>query len=294
MFCGKRLTYHETKIILSDDDALIDGGPLPKECRHDYQLYNNQPGEWKLIWECRKCGVLCVCKCFKNAMEKMTMAEGTLDFPTEHDVEWLADEKGVSIEEMTRTLEGLDYCGMACELCLDRPSTHSYSDDIASKDEFERRYGAYILRDAIVLASSNDASLSAEGLWEKAAEDLRELYGFRPRDEVDVDNDKLHEIVGGLFPDHAVLRSHEPDWLPGDVLEVFIPDIGIAIEHRGMGHYETFDGNRIDDLLSTKERDDCRERACIENGVSLIVFPYFIALDRDTVGWKIAEARSLK
>ena len=287
-------SHRYTKTILSYDDALKGGDPLPKQCRHDYRLYNNQPGEWKLIWECRKCGVLCICKCFKTAIDKIADAQGSLEFNVNHDVEWLAAEKGVTVEQMNKILDGMEYCGMACELCLDKDSTHSYSDKDPSTTEFERRYGAYILRDAIVLAADNDESVPQSDLLKKAEDKLRDMYGFRPRGETETDNDKLHDIVNGLFPEEVVLRSHTPEWLPNDDLEVFIPGFAIALEHRGVDHYELSNDNDLDDLRKIMDRDERREKTCIENGVDLIAFPYFIELDRDTVGWKIAEIRSRK
>ncbi len=222
----------------------------------------------------------------------MTDAQRSLEFPLGHDIGWLASEKGVAEADIEKILEQMEYCGMACELCLDKESTHSYSEDRSASTEFQRRYGAYILRDAIVLASDDKGTMTRAEMMEKAEDNLRETYGFRPRGETEVDGDKLHGIVKGLFPDEEILRHHSPGWLPDDALEVFMPGLGIAVEHRDISHYELSEDNDLAKLSEKIEQDEKREKACIENNVNLIVFPYYISLDRDTVGWKIAEIRS--
>lgn len=246
-----------------------------------------------MIWECEKCGILCICKCFKNAIDLMENAKWRLDFASDHDIGWLMAEKGLTEKEAIGLIEDLDYCGMACELCLDKESTHRFGFELETTTEFQRRYGAYIVRDAIELAANGQDDMSASELLLTAEDNLRELYGFRARGDVNTDNDRLFDIVKGLFPEEIVLRSHSPAWLSEGVLEVYLPDIGIAIEHRGADHYEVIDGDE-EALNSKRKTDENIKRSCNENGVKMLVLPYFMELDRDTVGWRIAEARSRK
>ncbi len=265
----------------------------PAICRHSYRLFNDVPGEWKLIWECVRCGKLCICKCFMKAIESMDQASSVLPFPRGHDMDALMRATGKGKEELESILDSIPYSGMACELCLDLPSTHSYSDDLDGMDEFERRYGAYIMRTAIEMAAKDEKGRGPEQLWEAASDSIRRMYGFRPRGESEVDNDELHRIVQGLFPGEEVLRSHSPEWLRAGPLEVHVPGIGIALEHRGPQHYEKWaNGGDEEKLAAIKERDALREEDCEANGVKLIVFPYHRPIDRDEVGWTIAAARS--
>lgn len=38
-------------------------------CDHEFRLFYNGNWNWHLIWECEKCGFLCFCSCFKEAIE---------------------------------------------------------------------------------------------------------------------------------------------------------------------------------------------------------------------------------
>ncbi len=267
----------------------------PALCRHRYRLFNDIPGEWKLIWECVKCGKLCICKCFMKAMESMDAASSVLEFPRDHDIEALMKSTGREREEIEALVEHIPYSGMACELCLDLPSTHLYSEDLDGMDEFERRYGAYIMRTAVEMAAKEGEVRGAEDLWNAADDSIRRMYGFRGRGETDVDNDELFRIVQALFPNEEVLRNHYPEWLSSGPLEVYVPGIGIALEHRGPEHYEKWaNASDEDRLRDVKERDLIKEEECAENRVTLIAFPYHRPVDRDEVGWTVAAVRSGK
>lgn len=263
-----------------------------RNCKHEWRLFNNIMGEWKLIWECVHCGELCICKCFKRALECMDDAEGKMDFRKNHSPEELASLKGIDVKEARAIIDGLKYEGMACELCLGRPSTHDYSDDHIGSTEFQRRNGSYIIRTAIEMISQGDVRDSEEEQLLAAEDQIRELYGIRARGDDDVDPEALCLTVRDLFPQERVLCDHFPEWLADDSLQVYLPDIGVAVEHRGRHHYEAVDQQDLSRLKIQKDADARRERACKENGVLLVVFPYHMPVERDDVGWRMADERS--
>ncbi|MDI3483215.1 MAG: hypothetical protein PWQ88_1086 [Candidatus Methanomethylophilaceae archaeon] len=259
-------------------------------CKHRYRLFNNIEGEWKLIWECELCKRLYICKCFKKAIDNIEKASNLLGVSRDFDVEGMAAAHGVTVEEMRKRLEGIEYEGMICELCRDVPSTHIYTSDMET-DEFERRYGAYIEKTAIELIADGGGFKTAEECRRKAADVIIERYGFRPRGESTVEPEHLLKVIRELYPKEELMAEYQPSWCIRP-LQAFLPSMSVAIEHRGPEHYETWAAGSLKELESIKAIDDTVLKECTENSVKLIVFPYFINVDRDTVGWKVAEARS--
>ena len=262
----------------------------PVACEHEYRLYNDIRGEWKLIWECQKCGHLCICKCFKKAIEGMSSVEGKINFSEEHDIEALCRLKDISPEELMELIKDIPFEGMVCEICRDVPSTHIYSDDLEHLNEFQRRYGAYIVKQAIEMIINGQICNNGDEYLHNADKFLREMYGFRPQDETGIDDGKLLGIVKVLYPDDELIHHYRPDWLDGDDLEVFIPRLNLAIEYRGIEHYEVIDaaGGRSG-LRDIQEQDIHKLEKCNENGIRMLVFPYFKELDMDSVKWRVAE-----
>jgi len=39
------------------------------DCNHDFKILYNGNWNWHLLWECKKCGFICFCSCFKDAVE---------------------------------------------------------------------------------------------------------------------------------------------------------------------------------------------------------------------------------
>jgi hypothetical protein len=72
---------------------------------------------------------------------------------------------------------------------------------------------------------------------------------------------------------HKVLRHHRPNEFRGLSLDIFIPDLSVAIEYQGAQHFEAFDhlgGEKA--LKRTQERDERKARLCREAGIQLIYF----------------------
>lgn len=271
----------------------MSGKPGSDECQHIYRLFNDIEGEWKLIWECIECGSLFMCKCFQKAMDGRSKASKTLSFPIEHDIKKLSEMKGVSEEEMKKLLTGVRYKGMSCEICLDNPSTHNYSRDLQGSDEFQRRYGAYIMKQAIEMVLNGKSLPDQKSYLHEAEEMVRMMYGFREKDDIEIDLDLLPRLVKTLFPDIDVLVDHKPDWLHAGLLQVYLPQWKLAIENRDKSHYEllTTDSNNPARLKRQQEEDRRLESECGSNGIDLLVIPYYKELDRDSLLWKLCELR---
>ncbi len=81
----------------------------------------------------------------------------------------------------------------------------------------------------------------------------------------------MYNLVKKLFPEQVVLREASPPWLGRQRLDVYLPALGLALEHQGEQHYKAisaFGGENA--LQRNRERDVIKRRLCEENAVLLV------------------------
>lgn len=82
---------------------------------------------------------------------------------------------------------------------------------------------------------------------------------------------EMHRLAKKLFPKHLVLREASPSWLGRQRLDVYLPAIGLALEHQGEQHFKAvgaFGGEEA--LQRNLERDALKRLLCEQNAVQLI------------------------
>lgn len=82
---------------------------------------------------------------------------------------------------------------------------------------------------------------------------------------------QLFSVIRELFPDQRVLREASPDWLGRMRLDIYMPDLAVAIEHQGEQHYRpisVFGGANAYSRL--QERDALKRALCAKNGVEVV------------------------
>ena len=86
-----------------------------------------------------------------------------------------------------------------------------------------------------------------------------------------VREDELYRLVGKLFPTSIIRREASPPWLGRQRLDVFLPELGLAIEHQGEQHYcpiAAFGGDQ--GFERTRERDERKRALCSDSGVTVV------------------------
>lgn len=81
-------------------------------------------------------------------------------------------------------------------------------------------------------------------------------------------------ILVKLYFESAIYQ-YRSDWLQGQSLDIYIPELKLGIEYQGMQHYEAIDlfGGE-NGLKATQERDIIKRKKCKENKVRLFEWHY--------------------
>jgi hypothetical protein len=90
-----------------------------------------------------------------------------------------------------------------------------------------------------------------------------------------INEDKVFKISQQLLPLERIVREASPIWLYPQRIDVYFPDLKVAIEYQGKQHFEAIDffGGELA-LEKNKERDLRKAQLCKDNDVHLIYVNY--------------------
>jgi len=86
---------------------------------------------------------------------------------------------------------------------------------------------------------------------------------------------EIYAFVKELFANHEVYRHHSFSWLAPMHLDVYVPELNLAIEYQGQQHYMPIDifGGQ-EGFEKTKVRDTIKKKLCQKNRVYLLYVRY--------------------
>jgi len=100
---------------------------------------------------------------------------------------------------------------------------------------------------------------------------LREESGLPRIGEGWISETKMFKLIEDAFPDETVIHHGKPKWLGQQHLDVYFPDLNIALEYQGKQHdepVEYFGGNEA--YLNQQKRDKKKKAKCDKNNCKLI------------------------
>ena len=151
-----------------------------------------------------------------------------------------------------------------CHLCRNTNSDLFYCHPMYGSI-FKVKYGAYIKMVEI-----------EKEIDEREAENIvREMKGVAKIGEKWINETLLFNYINIIFPRFTVIREASPPWLGRQRLDIFIPELNLAIEYQGEQHFKAVDlfGGK-EALKKTKERDKEKLEKCNNNKVVLIYFTF--------------------
>ena len=258
------------EVLTSIGDALV---PSCK-CHPDYlAAHIDSVWNWTVRFICKVCGKSYFCDCFRPALEKYYLKAFEEKNPyTESG--WA--HKFIAVYQKSQFRGGI------CHLCRDIPSELFYCHPMYGSN-VNVHYGPYIKRTAI-----------EKNIDEREAEnEIRDLLGIPHIGEGWVSERELLNIVKDIFPENEVVHQASPEWLGRQRLDIFIPELRLAIEYQGQQHYKPvslFGGE--EGFKQTQERDKLKSKLCAENGVILIYLRYDESITRKLIETCIKKALS--
>ena len=104
---------------------------------------------------------------------------------------------------------------------------------------------------------------------------VRLEFGHRKIGDHWINETILYQIVRQIFAGRKVERHYRPEWLGGLELDIYFPELHLAIEYQGQQHFhpiKAWGGESA--LRSLQERDQRKQRLCRENRVKLVHINY--------------------
>ncbi|WP_426747462.1 hypothetical protein VZQ01_08305 [Myxococcus faecalis] len=201
-------------------------------------------------------GVRVFCSCAKAAHAQMLSEVANLK-PRYTDGSWPHQ-----VEEL---LAPAVYQEGVCHLCVAR----------AGAAERLRRYGTSI--ETGFAAYVDQVRIDMKSDEKTARAEVQQVLGLSRW----VREAALYGVIRDLFPNYRVLRENSPSWLGRMRLDIFLPELNLAVEHQGEQHYrplEVFGGKRA--FAQTKERDALKKRLCDEHGVAVVYVRYDASISK--------------
>ena len=191
------------------------------------------------------------CECHRDAHEAM-LAAVTAEAPS-----FVADSWP---HRVLTLLQNADYADSLCHFCVGQQHGEDAIGDWYGP-QITQHYGPYV--DLLVRRDGMDARTAR-------AEAKRRLAISRWAREAE-----LYRIVERLFPARMIRREASPPWLGRQRLDIYLPELDLAIEHQGEQHYrpvEAFGGTEA--FARTQERDERKRALCEQNGVTVVDVRY--------------------
>ncbi|MBU1707995.1 hypothetical protein KKB28_08810, partial [bacterium] len=110
--------------------------PDKTTCEHEFRLFNSGVWGWRLIWECKHCGYICYCSCFRKAIEA-----------SPHEREYI-ERNG---ENLNIRFSEIPFEDNVCDVCRGQPSTNRFCHEMYARSLFEIKYGAWITKRMVEL-----------------------------------------------------------------------------------------------------------------------------------------------
>lgn len=162
--------------------------------------------------------------------------------------------------QLSAILDMPEYLKGICHLCIAKAS---------SSREARSRYGASIEEQFLRYVDQIVADEKMDRTTARA--EVQQLLGLSRW----IREATLYRTIKELFPDYRVVREASPELLGRLRLDIYLPDLKLAIEHQGEQHYralEVFGGEQAH--IETLKRDQLKRDQCAASGIELVEIRY--------------------
>jgi hypothetical protein len=217
------------------------------------------------IFMCRITGDFYVCNCFKNY------------------IDWKDDFfriAGLYEEEIIERLKNVQYLENICHYCnkttpITKTALSGYSDFLLRYApyfhlECKKRYGSIYHFD-----KEDRVNLENE---------LREYFGYAKIGEKWTTETQLYNLLKEILPNNQIVFHYRGKEMQGLEIDIFVPELKLAIEYQGEQHYKAIEHWGGKDGLEQRQRNDrIKLQLCKENGYNLVEFSCYDEISRNLI-----------
>ncbi len=211
---------------------------------------------------CKGCGERFICECFLPAIEKLTAQANAqvMNFPSGWHKTFLLDSKTFKVRKYL------------CHLCRKHGGGIFFESN--SAPVAEQTIAPYVFLEQILIGEKG----------RRAEDRAREKLGIPLVGDEWVGERNLYQATKAILKSCEVLRGARLPWLGRQHLDVYVPDLGIAIEYQGQQHFQPVDFFGGEEAYKkTVERDKKKAELCQANGIILLHLTYEDQVDKSTI-----------
>lgn len=109
----------------------------------------------------------------------------------------------------------------------------------------------------------------------EAENEIREEMNYPSIGKPSLTETKLYQLVKSVFKGYEVIRHARPSFLQRQHLDIYIPELKLAIEYQGEQHFKPIDfWGGLEALEASQRRDEKKRKVCENHGIQVIYFSY--------------------
>jgi len=109
----------------------------------------------------------------------------------------------------------------------------------------------------------------------EAENEIREAMDYPSIGKPSLTETRLYQLAKSVFKGYEVIRHARPSFLQRQHLDIYIPELKLAIEYQGEQHFKPIDfWGGIEALEASQRRDEKKRKRCENYGIRVVYFNY--------------------
>jgi len=109
----------------------------------------------------------------------------------------------------------------------------------------------------------------------EAENEIRDEMNYPPIGKPSLTETKLYQLVKSVFKGYEAIRHAKLSFLGRQHLDIYIPELRLAVEYQGEQHFKPIDfWGGTEALKASQERDEKKREVCERHGIAIRYFSY--------------------
>lgn len=124
----------------------------------------------------------------------------------------------------------------------------------------------------------------------EAENEIRGEMSYPPIGKPGLTEAKLYELVKSVFEGYEVVSHARPSFLRRQHLDIYIPELKLAIEYQGEQHFKPIDfWGGVESLKASQKRDENKREVCERHGIVITYFSYKDEVNRELIRHRLKD-----